>query len=192
MGLSDSDRPHVEIYTDGACLGNPGPGGWGAILRYGNHEKELSGGEPQTTNQRMELTAAIKGLEALKRPCKVTLYSDSAYLINAFQERWLTGGKRRDGAGAQKGRRKPRSLGAALGAFKDSPNHVDEGEGPRGPRVERALRPVGPCSGRSSKGAKHLSGIKRRPWTARSAPRGSSSRILLRDRSPERLRRGAT
>jgi len=101
MGLSDSDRPHVEIYTDGACLGNPGPGGWGAILRYGSHEKELSGGEPQTTNQRMELTAAIKGLEALKRPCKVTLYSDSAYLINAFQERWFdrwqaTGWRRSD------------------------------------------------------------------------------------------------
>lgn len=99
--LSGTSRPHVEIYTDGACLGNPGPGGWSAILRYGSHEKELSGGEPQTTNQRMELLAAIKGLEALKRPCSVTLYSDSAYLINAFRERWFdrwqaTGWRRRD------------------------------------------------------------------------------------------------
>lgn len=87
--LEKSDRPHVEIFTDGACLGNPGPGGWGAILRYGEHVKELSGGEPVTTNQRMELLAAIKALEALKRPCSVTLYSDSAYLINAFQEGWI-------------------------------------------------------------------------------------------------------
>ncbi|MGQ9779689.1 MAG: ribonuclease HI [Bacillota bacterium] len=79
----------VEIYTDGACLGNPGPGGWAAILRYGEHEKELSGFEPQTTNQRMELTAALRGLQALKYPCRVKLYSDSAYLVNAFRQDWL-------------------------------------------------------------------------------------------------------
>lgn len=78
----------VTIYTDGACSGNPGPGGWAAILIYGSHKKEISGGEETTTNQRMELTAAIEGLKALKEPCKVKLYSDSAYLVNAFQEDW--------------------------------------------------------------------------------------------------------
>ncbi len=79
----------VEIYTDGACSGNPGPGGWGAILIHQGHEKEFSGSEPQTTNQRMELTAAIQALEALKYPCRIKLYSDSAYLINAFRQNWF-------------------------------------------------------------------------------------------------------
>jgi ribonuclease HI len=79
----------VEIYTDGACSGNPGPGGWGVVLLYKGHRKELSGGEQNTTNQRMELTAAIKGLSSLKYPCQVKLYSDSAYLVNAFQQRWF-------------------------------------------------------------------------------------------------------
>ncbi|BCV20604.1 ribonuclease HI [Moorella sp. Hama-1] len=79
----------VTIYTDGACSGNPGPGGWGAVLIYGDKRKELSGAEPRTTNQRMELTAAIEGLKALKEPCQVRLHSDSAYLINAFRQGWL-------------------------------------------------------------------------------------------------------
>ncbi|NLM21123.1 MAG: ribonuclease HI [Peptococcaceae bacterium] len=79
----------VVIYTDGACSGNPGPGGWGAVLRYGQHTKEVSGYEEMTTNQRMELTAAIEALELLKEPCEVELYSDSAYLINAFKQKWL-------------------------------------------------------------------------------------------------------
>jgi len=79
----------VKIYTDGACSGNPGKGGWGAILVFGNIEKELSGFDPQTTNNRMELTAAIEGLKALKYPCEVELYSDSAYLVNAFEKGWL-------------------------------------------------------------------------------------------------------
>ena len=79
----------VEIYTDGACSGNPGPGGWAAILISGEHEKVLSGHDPQTTNNRMELTAVIEGLKALKYPCKVTIYSDSAYLVNAIQQGWL-------------------------------------------------------------------------------------------------------
>ena len=81
----------VELYTDGACRGNPGRGGWGAILVYGKHEKELSGGEKETTNNRMELTAAIEGLSALKEPCEVTLYSDSKYLIDAFTQGWVEG-----------------------------------------------------------------------------------------------------
>ncbi len=79
----------VEVYTDGACSHNPGPGGWGVVLIYGPHIKELSGFEPHSTNQRMELTAAIKGLEQLKERTKVRLYSDSAYLINAFNLGWI-------------------------------------------------------------------------------------------------------
>ena len=80
---------HVDIYTDGACSGNPGPGGYGAILVYQGRERELSGGEKQTTNNRMELTAAIAALRALKEPCQVTLYSDSQYLVNGFQKGWV-------------------------------------------------------------------------------------------------------
>lgn len=79
----------VQLYTDGACRGNPGRGGWGAILVYGKYEKEMSGGERETTNNRMELLAAISGLEALKEPCAVTLYSDSKYVVDAFLEGWV-------------------------------------------------------------------------------------------------------
>ena len=78
----------IEIFTDGACSGNPGPGGWGCILRYGNAEKELSGGEADTTNNRMELTAAIEGLKALKEKCEVTLYTDSQYVANGINKGW--------------------------------------------------------------------------------------------------------
>lgn len=84
----------VDIYTDGACSGNPGPGGWGAILMFGEHRKELSGGEKQTTNNRMELSAVIYSLKALKKPCKVNLYSDSAYVVNAFNQNWIAGWQR--------------------------------------------------------------------------------------------------
>lgn len=79
----------VEIYTDGACLGNPGPGGWCAILIYNGVEKTISGLNKETTNNRMELTAAIEGLKALKEKCKVILYSDSAYLVNSINENWI-------------------------------------------------------------------------------------------------------
>lgn len=79
----------ITIYTDGACSGNPGKGGWGALLMYGNTRKEISGYEPATTNNRMEMMAAIKALEALKEPCRVDLYSDSAYLVNAMNQGWL-------------------------------------------------------------------------------------------------------
>ena len=83
----------VEIYTDGACRGNPGPGGWAVLLRMGKKERELSGGEPLTTNNRMELTAAIKGLEALKRPCRVALHTDSQYVRDGITK-WIHGWKR--------------------------------------------------------------------------------------------------
>lgn len=79
----------VTIYTDGACSGNPGEGGWGAVLKYGPHEKEISGYEENTTNNRMELIAAIEALSMLKEPCIVELYSDSAYLVNAFNKGWV-------------------------------------------------------------------------------------------------------
>ena len=79
----------VTIYTDGACSYNPGPGGWGAVLMYGNYKKEISGGDDMTTNNKMEITAVIRALQELNEPCEVDLYSDSAYVINAFQQGWL-------------------------------------------------------------------------------------------------------
>lgn len=84
----------VVIYTDGACSGNPGPGGWGAVLMYGQFKKEISGGEKMTTNNRMELMAAISALNALKEPCEVDLFTDSAYLCRAFSENWVTNWQR--------------------------------------------------------------------------------------------------
>jgi ribonuclease HI len=93
----NSAPPHVVIHTDGACSGNPGPGGWGAILSHGNREKELKGGEINTTNNRMELMAAIAALETLKRPCRVDLYTDSQYLrngVNSWIATWKTNGWR--------------------------------------------------------------------------------------------------
>ena len=85
----------VTIYTDGACSGNPGPGGWGAILMYGPHKKELSGGEANTTNNRMELTAVIEALSCLKEPCAVDLWSDSKYVIDGLEKGWARGWKAR-------------------------------------------------------------------------------------------------
>ena len=86
--MAERDDDAVEVFTDGSCLGNPGPGGWGAILRYRGHERELSGAEDATTNNRMEMTAAIAALEALKRPSRVRLYTDSAYLRDGIT-RWI-------------------------------------------------------------------------------------------------------
>ncbi len=85
----------VWIYSDGACSGNPGPGGWGAILRYGEHVKEISGGEAQTTNNRMELTAVLRALSMLKEPCKVHLVSDSKYVLDALSKGWVWGWKKK-------------------------------------------------------------------------------------------------
>lgn len=83
----------VELFTDGACSGNPGAGGWAAILRYGTHEKELSGGEKQTTNNRMELTAVIEGLKALNEPCEVLITTDSQYVVNGIEKGWAVSWK---------------------------------------------------------------------------------------------------
>lgn len=90
-----SEKPAVTIYTDGSCQGNPGPGGWGAILRYGKHEKEVSGGEKDTTNNRMELRAALEALRALTEPCRVVLYTDSEYLKKGITL-WMPNWKRRN------------------------------------------------------------------------------------------------
>ena len=92
-----AELPFVELFTDGACRGNPGPGGWGTLIRMGGHEKELSGGEPVSTNNRMELMAAIRGLEALTRPCRVTLFTDSMYVrdgITKWVHNWQRNGWR--------------------------------------------------------------------------------------------------
>jgi len=94
MGQSEYSDTSIEAFTDGACSGNPGPGGWGVWLRYGKHEKELCGGEPHSTNQRMELQAAIEALKALKKPSKITIYSDSKYVTQGITE-WISGWKKR-------------------------------------------------------------------------------------------------
>jgi len=111
----------VTIYTDGACSGNPGPGGWGAILTFGDHEKHLKGGEAHTTNNRMELTAAISALEALKRPCMVDLHTDSQYLRNGIMS-WINAWKRNGWRTADKSPVKNidlwKRLDAALGQHK--------------------------------------------------------------------------
>ena len=91
-----SELTLVEAFTDGACSGNPGPGGWGAVLRCGAAERELSGGDPATTNNRMELTAAVEALSALRRPCRVILTSDSQYLTRAVSEGWVYNWKRKN------------------------------------------------------------------------------------------------
>ena len=92
----------VDIFTDGACSGNPGPGGWGAILRYNKKERALSGGEPNTTNNRMELTAVLSGLKALKEPCDVALYTDSKYVADSIEKGWVFGWQQRGWVKADK------------------------------------------------------------------------------------------
>lgn len=90
------EKKLVKLYTDGACSGNPGPGGWAAILKFGPHEKELSGNMSYTTNNRMELFAVISGLGALKQSCRVEVYSDSAYVVNAFNQKWVDGWQKKN------------------------------------------------------------------------------------------------
>ncbi len=97
-------KPQITVYTDGACSGNPGPGGWGVLLQWNGKEKTLSGGETHTTNNRMELTAVIRALESLKKPCRVAIHSDSALIINAFTQGWVDNWLRR---GWKKADKKP-------------------------------------------------------------------------------------
>ena len=123
---------HVEIFTDGACKGNPGPGGWGTLLRMGAHEKELSGGEPDTTNNRMEMTAVIRGLGALIEPCRVDLYSDSKYVIDGITK-WVHGWKKRGCQCQQEAGPQRRSMARPDRADRASPRRMALGQGPRGP-----------------------------------------------------------
>ena len=97
-------KPKISIYTDGACSGNPGPGGWGALLEWNGKKKELSGGEPHTTNNRMEMQAVISALAELKKPCEVHIYSDSALIVNAFNQNWIENWQRK---GWKKADKKP-------------------------------------------------------------------------------------
>ncbi|PII38456.1 ribonuclease H [Sinorhizobium meliloti CCBAU 01290] len=109
---------HVDIFTDGACSGNPGPGGWGAVLRYGDVEKEMSGGEAETTNNRMELLAAISALNALRQPCEVDLHTDSKYVMDGISK-WIHGWKRN---GWKTGDRKPVKNGELWQALDEARN----------------------------------------------------------------------
>ena len=99
--MTASEPPRIDAYTDGACSGNPGPGGWGVLLRSGDKEKELHGGEAETTNQRMEMTAAIKALQALKKPCRIIIHSDSKYVVQGMTE-WIHGWKKNNWKNASK------------------------------------------------------------------------------------------
>ena len=114
----DEVRKQVTVYTDGACSGNPGPGGWGAILIYGAHRKELSGGEAQTTNNRMELMAAISALETLKQPCEVELWTDSNYVKDGISK-WIAGWRRNGWKTAEKKPVKNAELWQRLDAARD-------------------------------------------------------------------------
>jgi ribonuclease HI len=131
----------IEIYTDGACKGNPGPGGWGVLLRSGSNEKELYGGEPSTTNNRMELMAVIQALEALKRPCAVTLYLDSQYVLKGITE-WLPGWKAKGWKTASKQPVKNQELWQRLDDLVTKSGHVVDWRWVRGhnghPGNERA------------------------------------------------------
>ena len=132
------DDCEVEIFTDGACSGNPGPGGWGVILRYRGVEKELSGFEPATTNNRMELMAAIAGLEALKRPCHVRLYSDSQYLRDGITK-WIHSWKQRGWRTADKKPVKNVDLWQRLeAAAQHAPGRLGVGARPCGAPRKRA------------------------------------------------------
>jgi ribonuclease HI len=132
---------HVEIYTDGACKGNPGPGGWGVLMRSGSHERELHGGEASTTNNRMELTAVIQALSALKRPCHVSLYLDSEYVRKGITE-WIHGWKARGWRTASREPVKNAELWQALDQLVASGGHRIEWHWVRGhaghPGNERA------------------------------------------------------
>ncbi len=164
-------EPHVVIHTDGACSGNPGPGGWGAILAFGDHEKELKGGEAHTTNNRMELMAAIAALEALKRPCLVDIHTDSQYLRNGIMS-WINHWKRNGWRTADKKPVKNVDLWQRLDALL-ARHHVRWHwvHGHAGPRAQRARRSAG---------------ARRRARKAGATTRGARSLDRLRGKSGRR------
>ena len=155
----------VIIHTDGACSGNPGPGGWGAILKFGDVEKELKGGEAHTTNNRMELMAAISALEALKKPCTVDLYTDSQYVRQGITG-WIHGWKKNGWRTADKKPVKNVELWQRLdAALEVASGALALGQGSRRPRRQRARRSAG--AGRRRDGA--VEGVASVPRTQRSA-----------------------
>lgn len=142
--MSQNDKPHVVIYTDGACSGNPGPGGWAALLRYGQHEKLITGAASRTTNNRMELRAAVEALRALKRPCRVDFYTDSEYLRKGISE-WLPRWQARGWRTAKRKRVRNQDLWKALWEEVQEHEvvwHWVEGHAgqPENERVDRAAR----------------------------------------------------
>ena len=167
-------EPHVVIHTDGACSGNPGPGGWGAILAFGDREKELKGGEAHTTNNRMELMAAIAALEALKRPCLVDLHTDSQYMRDGIMK-WIHGWKRNGWKTADKKPVKNIDLWQRLDAgARAASRQLALGERPRRPCRERARRRA-----RARRDRRHPRGRDRRAVVDRTAgvearPRGQA------------------
>ena len=164
---------HVDIYTDGAARGNPGPGGYGTVLRFVDskgavHEKELSQGYERTTNNRMELMAVVAGLEVLKRPCSITLYSDSQYVVNAFNQHWVDGWLKRGWKNAQKQPVKNDDLWKRLLAAKEA----------CGPSRERALRRAG-HDGRRRRGAHSRRGLQRISEDSEAAPGSPEVRMMF-------------
>ncbi len=138
-------KKKIIIYTDGACSGNPGPGGWGALLMYGPSVREISGYSPATTNNRMELSAAIEALKALKEPCKVDLYSDSSYLVNAINEGWLKRWTANNWKTAAKKKcRKYRSLAKNPEVAYIAHDQLPQGKGPQRQPLQQPLRHTGP------------------------------------------------
>jgi len=144
----------VVVFTDGACRGNPGPGGWGALLCFGDREKELCGGEPETTNNRMEMTAAIRALEALREPCRVELYTDSVYLKSGITE-WLPNWRERGWRTASRKPVKNQDLWEALAASTDRHDvswhwvkgHAGHPENERADALaNRGLELIAPCA----------------------------------------------
>ena len=131
---------HVDIFTDGACSGNPGPGGWGAVLRYGEVEKDLCGGEAETTNNRMELLAAITALTSLKAPCEVDLYTDSKYVMDGISK-WIHGWKKNGWKTADKeASEERRALAGARCRKPDPQSYLALGQGPCRPPGKRTRR----------------------------------------------------
>ncbi|MBB5715941.1 ribonuclease HI [Sphingomonas aerophila] len=148
-----TDMSHVEIATDGACKGNPGPGGWGALLRFGTNEKELSGGDAHTTNNRMELTAVIEALRILTRPCRITLSTDSKYVMDGLT-RWIHGWQKNGWKTADKKPVKNAELWQAL--FAETQKHQIEWKWVKGhagnadnERVDRLASDAAVAAGRS-------------------------------------------
>ena len=172
-----SSLPVVTIHTDGACSGNPGPGGWGAILKFGDVEKELKGGEAHTTNNRMELMAAISALETLKKPCTVDLYTDSQYVRQGITG-WIHGWKKNGWRTADKKPVKNVDLWQRLdAALKAASGALALGQGPRRPRRKRARRSTGARRRRDGtvEGVAERLGVLRHPLLSSPAKAGDRS-----------------